>query len=165
MTTQALNEIIRQEVFFQESQKFGIRVSDQQLQMQLAAYPAFQKDGKFDASAYAHMVTQVLGLPIADFEKDQKKDIAGREVNQLVANTIHISDEELQTEMAKRLSAEKDAAKRKELLADPEKVRNDLREKELNLVFSDWLAQLNASLKVTMVSDAFRKQIGAPATQ
>src|SRR5687768_4082861 len=44
--SQALNELIRQEVFYQESKKYGIAVTDQELQLQLANIPAFQKDGK-----------------------------------------------------------------------------------------------------------------------
>ncbi len=160
--SQALNELIRQEVFFQEAKKFNIHISDQQLQMQLASYPAFQKDGKFDLSKYAQMVVQVMGMPVRDFEKNQKKDIAGREINQLVADSVHISDEDLQLEVSNRLATEKDGAKRKELIADPEKVRNEMRDKELNLVFNDWLTQLNAALKVNIVSDAFRQRMGAP---
>ena len=163
MTSQALNEIIRQEVFFQEAQKFNIRVSDQQLEMQLASYPAFQKDGKFDISTYARMVTQVMSMSPRDFENNQKKDIAGREVNQLVADSVHISDADLQLEIASRLATEKDALKRKDVIDNPEKVRNEMRDKELNLVFSDWLAQLNAALKVNVVSDAFKQRMGAPA--
>jgi hypothetical protein len=163
LTSQALNEIIRQEVFFQEAQKFHIRVSDQQLQMQLASYPAFQKDGKFDINTYARMVTQVMSMSPREFEKNQKKDIAGRELNQLVADSVHISDADLQLEIANRLATEKDPAKRKELKDNPEKVRAEMRDKELNLVFNDWLTQLNAALKVNIVSDAFKQRMGTPA--
>ena len=163
-TSQALNEIIRQEVFNQEAKKFGITVSDQQLQMQLASYQAFQKEGKFDLPTYGRMVVQVMGMSPRDFEKSQRKDIAGRAVNQLVANSVHISEDEFQSELAHRLASEKDAAKRKELLANPEQVRNEMRDKELNLVFNDWLTQLNSALKVNIVSESFRQRMGAPAT-
>jgi peptidyl-prolyl cis-trans isomerase D len=163
--SQALNELIRQEVFFQESKRFGIQVSDQQLQMQLASYPAFQKDGKFDFPTYARTVAQAMDMAPRDFEKNQKKDIAGHELNELVADSVHISDEDLQQEIANRLATEKDAAKRKEITSDPEKIRNEMRDKELNLVFGDWLTQLNASLKVNIVSDTFRQRMGAAAPQ
>lgn len=160
--SQTLNEIIRQEVFYQESKKFGIDVSDQQLQLQLQSYPAFQKDGKFDLQTYARMVGQVMGMSPRDFEKNQKKDIAGRNLNQLVAESVQITDQAVAEEMNAQMAAEKDAAKRKEIAANPEKIREDLKNKEMNLVFNDWLTQLNTALKVNIVSDAFRQRLGSP---
>jgi hypothetical protein len=50
---ETIQELIRQEVFYQESKKYGIKVPDQDLQMHLSFYPAFQKDGHFDLQPYA----------------------------------------------------------------------------------------------------------------
>jgi predicted thioredoxin/glutaredoxin len=161
--SQALNELIREEVFFQESKKYGIRVPDQELQMQLASIPAFQKDGHFDAATYVRTVTQAFQMSPHEFEKTHKKDIASRQLNQLIASTVNISDDQLKQELEAHLKTETDLKKRKELTEDPEKFRQELQEKEVNLVFADWLNQLNSTLKVNMVSETFRKRLGAPA--
>lgn len=160
---QAFQELIRQEVFYQESKKFGIEVTDQILQMQLAGIPAFQKDGKFDAETYVRVLSQAFSMAPRDFEKAHKKDIAARQLNALIATSVHISDAQLGNELTARLKSETNAKKRKELQADPEKLRQELLEKETNLVFGDWLNQLNSTLKISFVSDQFRKRMGQSA--
>src|SRR5262249_50715238 len=82
--SQALNELIRTEVFFQESKKYGIDIPDQELQMQLASIPAFQKDGHFDPSTYVRVIAQAFNMSPRDFEKGHKKELAGRQLNQLI---------------------------------------------------------------------------------
>lgn len=160
---QAFQELIRQEVFYQESKKFGIEVTDQILQMQLASIPAFQKDGKFDAGTYVRVLSQAFNMAPRDFEKTQKKDIAARQLNALIATSVHITDAQLNDDLAARLKSETDAKIRKELQSNPEKLRQELLEKEINLVFGDWLNQLNSTLKISFVSDQFRKRMGQPA--
>ncbi len=160
LQSQALNEVIRQEVFAQEAQKYGIEITDQELQMQLMSIPAFQKDGHFDPATYVRVVAQTFSMAPRDFEKEHKKDMAGRQLNSLIATAVNISDEQLTASMDAAVKAEMDPKKRKELQADPEKIRQQIWEKEANFVFGDWLNQLNSTLKVNIVSDAFRKRLG-----
>lgn len=163
MMGQALNELIRQKVFAQEAKRYGIHVTDQELQLQLAAIPAFQKDGHFDPQTYVQVVSQSVGTTVPDFEKMHKKDMAGRKLNQLVATAIHVPDSVVTAELNQRLQVEKDPKKRKELRENPELLRQELEERQINMVFSDWLNQLNSSLKVNIVSDRFQKLMNAPA--
>ena len=58
-----------------------------------------------------------------------------------------------------------DAKKRKALKENPELLRQEMRDKETNIVFGDWLNQLNSNLKVTFVSDTFKKRMGAAPAQ
>ncbi len=160
---QALNELIREEVFFQEAKKYGIQVTDQALQMQLGSIPAFQKDGHFDPATYVRAVNQAFQMTPHDFEKMHKRDIASRQLNQLIASAVNISDEQFQQALEARLKTETDPKVKKEMIDHPEKFRQEIQDKEVNLVFSDWLNQLNSTLKVNMVSDTFRKRLAAPA--
>src|SRR5689334_18058935 len=69
MLSMAFNELIRQEVFAQEAKTYGLEITDQELQFQLAAIPAFQTEGKFDPRKYVQVVGQAFGENPADFEK------------------------------------------------------------------------------------------------
>lgn len=160
---QAFQEMIRQEVFFQESKKFGIEITDQVLQLQLASIPAFQKEGKFDPETYYRVLFQVFQMPPRDFEKMHKRDIAARQLNSLIATSVHISDEQLKAALEARLKTETDGKKKKAIQENPEILRQELQDRETNLVFNDWLNQLNSTLKINIISDAFRQRMGQPA--
>lgn len=160
---QAFQELVRQEVFYQEAKKYGIVVSDQELQLQIRAIPAFQKDGQFDPATYMQVISQMFGAPIHEFEKVHRKDLMARQLNAVIASAVHVTDAELQSALSQRLATETDKKKKKQLQENPELLREELRQKEANIVFSDWLTQLNANLKVNVVSETFRKRIGAPA--
>jgi hypothetical protein len=157
--SQALNEVIREEVFSQEADKYGITVTDHELQIQLASIPAFQKEGKFDPQTYVQVVAQMFGTSPTEFEKNHKKDVAARKLNQLIAFSIHIPDSDLTSALDQRLKSEKDPKKLKEMKQNPEAVKNELRDKQINLVFSDWLNQLNSNLKVNITSERFKKRL------
>ncbi len=163
MTGQALNEIIRQQVLSDESKRYGLRVTDDELRLQLASIPAFQREGHFDPATYDQVVRRTFGISANEFEKSHTKDLAVRKLNLLIASSIHISDPEVQLYRDSILAGEKDPKVKKELESDPEKLREKIRERQVNIVFSDWLNRLNSDLKVSIVSDQFRQRLGQPA--
>ncbi len=165
LEAEVIQELIRAEVFAQEAKKFGIKVPDQDLQLHLSNYPAFLKDGKFDPQQYMQTVTQVLGMPLADFEKARRKDIAAQKLTALINASVHIPDATLQEAVKSRLALETDKKKKKELQDNPDALREEIRNREANQVFSDWLSQVNASLtgKIVPVSEAMKKKLGVPS--
>ncbi|MBV9079647.1 MAG: SurA N-terminal domain-containing protein [Elusimicrobia bacterium] len=163
MLGQAFNELIRQEVLSNEAERYGISVSDEELMYQLAAVPAFQRDSHFDEGTYRQIVQRVFGQTPADFEKDHRKDVAVRKLNLLIASAVQVSDAEINVEKDSFLSAEKDPKAREKLQSDPKGLRDAIRDKQINLVFADWLNRLNSQLKVTIVSDAFRQRLNGGA--
>jgi len=160
---QALNEIIRQQVLSEESKRYGLRVTDDELRLQLASIPAFQREGQFDPATYDQVVRRTFAVTPNEFEKSHTKDLAVRKLNLLIASAIQISDPEVQLYREAALAGEKDPKVRKELENDREKLRERIRERQVNIAFSDWLTRLNADLKVTMVSESFRQRLGQPA--
>jgi len=163
LQNQALSELIRLIVFDQEAKKFGLHISDQELQLQLASIPAFQKEGHFDPQTYVQTIGQTLGTTPAEFEKIRKKEMAASKLNQLIASTVHISDSQLNEALPGRIALETDKKKKKELQENKEILRTEMRNKEANLVFADWLNQMNSSLRVDIVSNRFRRTLnGAP---
>jgi hypothetical protein len=160
---QALNEMIRQEVLSDEAKRYGITVTDEELRLNLASIPAFQRDGRFDPATYEQVVRRMFGAPPHEFEKNHRKDLAVRKLNLLIATSVHVSDAEAKLHESATLEAEKDPKVRKELEKEKGKLRDRIRERQTNLVFGDWLNKLNSDLKVTIVSEEFRRRLGAPA--
>jgi hypothetical protein len=158
---QALNELIRQEVLSEEAKRYGITVTDEELRLQLASIPAFQREGRFDPATYEQMVRRMFGSPPHEFEKNHRKDLAVRKLNLLIASSVQVSDAEAKLQEAVVLDAEKDPKARKELVAEKAKLRERIRDRQINLVFGDWLNRLNSELKVSIVSDQFRRRLGA----
>jgi SurA N-terminal domain len=163
MTSQALNELIRSEVFNQEAKRYELYVPEQELQMQLASTPAFQKDGQFDFQTYYNTLRQVVGIPPAEFEKLRTKDIAARKLNQLIASSVRVPESTMEEAIKARLALEPDPKKKKELMSNPDLLREEIRSREVNMAFTDWLSQLNSTLKVEIISETFRKRLTPPA--
>jgi parvulin-like peptidyl-prolyl isomerase len=160
---QALNEMIRQEVLSDEAKRYGLTVTDEELALQLASIPAFQREGRFDPATYDQVVRRTFGTPPHEFEKNHRKDLLVRKLNLLIASSVQVSDAEVKEQGAAILEAEKDPKVRKELASDAAKMRERVREREINLVFNDWLNRMNSELKVSIVSDRFRQRLGGPA--
>jgi len=156
---EAIQELIRIEVFTQEAKKYGIQVPDQDLQLHLSNYPAFQKEGRFDPQQYVQIVTQQLGMPLRDFEKARRRDIAAQKLTSLINASVHIPDLMLEESLKSRMALETDKTKKKQLQENPEAFREELRSQEANLVFADWLGQVNASLRVEPISEDLKKKL------
>jgi len=159
LPSEVFNELIRQEVFFQESERYGIRVTDHELQIHLASQKIFQKDGQFDPRLYYQTVVRGLGLTPEKFEEMRKKDMAAQKLNRIMAYSVHLPEQEFQDTLQRRLAIETDPEERKKLRENPQALRDQLRNEEVNRVLADWLTQLNSKLKVTIVSDHFRKRL------
>ena len=157
---QALNELIRQEVLSKEAQRYGLQVTDDELRMQLASIPAFQKEGQFDEATYQQVVRRMFGVGPDEFEKSHRKDLLVRKLNLLIAAGVQVSDAEAESERDSVLAAEKDPKERAKTAANVNDLRDRVRDKQINLVFTDWLAKMNSALKVTIVSDQFRQRLG-----
>jgi peptidyl-prolyl cis-trans isomerase D len=155
---EVLDELVRREVFAQEADKYGISVSDQEMQLQLASIPAFQKEGRFDPQTYMQVVYQSFGTTPKEFEKGFRKELQARKLNQLIGGSVFITDEAFAA--APPPPAPKD---KKDKPMTPESYREELRSKELNLVYRDWLNYLNSNLKVNIVSDRFRDRMAGKA--
>lgn len=162
LTQEAMYELIRMEVFDQEAKKYGVEVPEQELQLILLNTPAFQKNGHFDLQTYIQTVRDGLGMTPQEFEQMRRKDLAAQKVRQLIDATVHVSDVELKEALPGRLAIETDPKKKKEIASNPEILRNEIRNKEVGLVFNDWLKQLNSGLKVDVISESFKKRLSAP---
>lgn len=95
--TDVLHDLIREEIFFQEANKYNILVTDKELAFNIQSTPAFRKDDKFDPSLY-YFVLRRLRMTPRNFEEFTRRRIAGIKLrNFIIASTI-LSKNELEKE-------------------------------------------------------------------
>ena len=101
---QTIDELVREEVFYQESQKFGIIVTDKEVAANIQQYQAFQQDGRFNQGVYFQIIAYQLKMTPAEFEESQRRQIAIAKMRNLIAAGVKITEPELQVEYARRNS-------------------------------------------------------------
>lgn len=75
----ALDDIIRETLLVEVSNRLGFRVSDQELRAQILAEPAFQRGGQFDKTLY-DQVLELQGMSPALFEAQLRQRIIGTQM-------------------------------------------------------------------------------------
>jgi peptidyl-prolyl cis-trans isomerase D len=69
----------------------GFRISDQELNLQIQAIPAFHTDGNFDSARYHDLVGRA-GLTVAGFEEQQRRQAAFNQVESSIVATAFAPD-------------------------------------------------------------------------
>lgn len=156
---QVLQDMVREAVFVQEADKYGIVVTDNELAAYIQSAPAFQKDGRFDQNAYLQVVYQVLRLTADEFEADRRRELKIQKLQALMASAIKISDLEFGWQYQKAL-ATSPPEERKKLQENPASLREELRQEQVSQAFQEWLSQVNSRLKVRIHLDKWEKQQG-----
>lgn len=91
---QALRELITDRLLVQEAARLGLKVSDQELQTAIMQEPAFSKDGKFDKKRYERVLDSINMKP-AVFEANQRSLLLRQKLEQLVRDSVTVTDAEL----------------------------------------------------------------------
>ncbi|OGS34514.1 MAG: hypothetical protein A2293_09560 [Elusimicrobia bacterium RIFOXYB2_FULL_49_7] len=150
---EVLQDLIQEEVFWQEALKYGISVPDKELAMDIQNYPAFQKDGRFDQGAYFQVLYQVLRTTPQEFEDSRRKQIAIYKLRHLIASGVRISEAELRLEYARANRGNmKDFEKNKTEFSDK------LRQEKVMMVFNEWFKQLNQTVKIEVFLNEIEQQ-------
>ncbi len=147
---ETVQDLVRETVFLQEAEKYGLVATDNELAAYIQRAPAFQKDGRFDQATYLQVVHQVLRIPPEEFEEDRRRELKIQKLQSLMASAVKISDAELRLELQKRM-ARADVKTRKALLENPQALREEMRQAQVANVFQEWLGQMNSQLKVKVL--------------
>lgn len=138
---EVVQDLIQEEVFWQEAKKYGITITDMEVAADIQHYPAFQKDGKFDQRAYFQVVFQVLHTTPAEFEESRRRQLAIFKLRQLIASSVKITEPELKAEYARTHKGNFTSYEK-----DKEKFLESLRQEKVMMVFNEWFKQLNQDL-------------------
>lgn len=152
---EVIQDLIQEEVFWEESKKYGITVSNGEIAADIQRYPAFQKQGRFDRQLYFQMLYQALNTTPKEFEESRRKQIAIMKLRYLIASSVNISENELKMEYD-RIQKAKPANFEK----DKDKFLTNLRQEKVMMVFNEWFKILNQSMKIKVNLEEIERGAG-----
>lgn len=92
---QVLRTLVQDELIWQQTKKYGITVSDNELAQDIQSYPYFlNANGQFDSRYYYQFLNNLRMAP-KDFENLRRKQIAANKLQVLIASAAKISDSEI----------------------------------------------------------------------
>jgi peptidyl-prolyl cis-trans isomerase D len=93
----ALEQIARRHILQRMAHQNGLTVTDAELYDRIAGIPAFQEQGRFNATRY-QMVLQNQVPPIApkQFEEEQRRDLTLEKVYTLIRSTVQVTAAEVE---------------------------------------------------------------------
>jgi peptidyl-prolyl cis-trans isomerase D len=94
LRSEVLNDMIRQTLLLNVSNRIGMRVSDEEVRVQILSEPAFQRDGRFDRDAYERLL-QIQGLSPAQFEGQLRQQLIGNQLLRAVVGSDFVTRGEL----------------------------------------------------------------------
>ncbi|MCK5534051.1 SurA N-terminal domain-containing protein [bacterium] len=141
-----LQNMIKEELMYQESKKYNITITQQELINAIRSYPIFQKDGKFDISLYLRILRYLHTTPEA-FETARKKSLAVFKLQTFFLSAIKITTKELEYTYNKEKQEYPDNFKK-----GKEEFKEFFLMKKQSSIFDTWMEKLicDANIKIYM---------------
>src|SRR5438128_319083 len=98
---QAVNDLVQEAVVVQRARAEGLEVSDEELNAQIQAVPAFAENGRFSLARYQDFLRR-RGVSASAFENDVRRELTRMKVETTVKAGIKVSDPELERAFALR---------------------------------------------------------------
>src|SRR5262245_10794512 len=92
---QAVNDLVQEAIVVQRARAEGLDVSDEELNAQIQAVPAFTDNGRFSLPRYQEFLRR-RGVTAAAFENDVRRELTRMKVETTVKAGIKISEPELE---------------------------------------------------------------------
>ena len=92
---QAVNDLVQEALVVQRARAEGLEISDEELNAQIQAVPAFQENGRFALRRY-HDFLRRRGTDAAAFESDVRRELTRMKVESTVKGGIKVSEAELE---------------------------------------------------------------------
>lgn len=133
---QIISNLIQDELIWQQTKKYGITVSDNELAKDIQSYPYFlNEDEKFD-SRYYYQFLNNLRLSPKDFESLRRKQIASNKLQMLIASAARVSKSELEKKQAANIP--------------------ELTQIKANEILNDWFDEVKKKSKIEILLDENR---------
>ncbi len=94
LRAEVLDDMIRQTLLLEASNRIGMRVSDEEIRLEILAEPAFQRDGRFDRETYERLL-QLQGLSPAMFEGQLRQQLIAGQLQRAVVGSELVTAGEL----------------------------------------------------------------------
>ena len=95
LPTQAVNDLVQEALVVQRARTEGLEVTDEELNAQIQAVPAFQDNGRFSLRLYQDFLKR-RGMSAGTFEADVRRELTRMKVETTVKGGIKVSDAELE---------------------------------------------------------------------
>jgi len=93
----AVQQLVSERIMIAEAHRLGLTVSDDEVRDTILKIPTFQdKDGNFSEENYTNAVQNGFQLPVVKFEREVRKDILLRKLENALAAGIYVSDDEVE---------------------------------------------------------------------
>jgi len=89
-----LQNLINQKLISQEARRIGLDITENEIQGNILAYPAFQFQGRFDEMRYRTLLSQNRMKP-EDFEASIAQDILQTKLKQFIMAFLSVTDQEI----------------------------------------------------------------------
>jgi peptidyl-prolyl cis-trans isomerase D len=96
---QVIGDLVQEAVVFQRAKREGLAVTNEELNAQVHAVPAFQDNGRFSMKRYEAFLTG-RGMSKAAFEEDARRQLTRQKVETMVKSGIKVSEAELEQTFA-----------------------------------------------------------------
>ncbi|MGH8184075.1 MAG: SurA N-terminal domain-containing protein [Rhodanobacteraceae bacterium] len=90
---QVLEQLVNRQLLLNENDKLGIRVPNAAIRDQIASFPVFQVNGKFDSTAYLAYLAQI-GKTAQEFQDSIRTDLATRQLPEAIVDTAFSTPDE-----------------------------------------------------------------------
>jgi peptidyl-prolyl cis-trans isomerase D len=98
---QAVNDLVQEAVVVQRARAEGLEVTDEELNAQIQAVPAFAEGGRFSLRLYQEFLRR-RNLSASTFENDVRRELTRMKVETTVKGGIKVSEPELERAFAAR---------------------------------------------------------------
>ena len=98
----ALDSLIATKVVDYEARRMGLTVTPEELRRAIEAYPGFQDRGSFIGVDRYRALLAANNLTVTDFEDSVRNSLLGRKLQNVVADSVDVSDKELREEFTRQ---------------------------------------------------------------
>lgn len=103
-----LEDLLSRELWLEEAERFGVRVSDEELRDGIMQMKEFHKDGRFDRTYYERLL-KLNRVTVGEFEEARRKELVIEKVKRVVKDSVAVADEEVNEAFPLNLPTGKDA--------------------------------------------------------
>lgn len=101
LPAQVLDALVTETLIVQRARAEGLEATDRELNEFIYTVPAFQEGGRFSLGRYREVLRR-NGLTEAAFERDLRRDLTRRKVEELVRSGVRVADAEVEEAWALR---------------------------------------------------------------
>ena len=99
---QAMDQLVEEELLFQEASRRGLRVVPQEVAQAITRNPSFQQDGHFIGADRYRVLLKGNGVDIAMYEDSLRRGLLIQKYTQLVGAGAAVSDADVDAELLRR---------------------------------------------------------------